>query len=97
MAKSRNCVNCGAPIENDTVKCPYCGTSYFDFTDINISSPVVLRIRRDNNVLLLKAMCMELNITHEPECTLYDTFRRSPLSVVRNINTTVDMSFTVVN
>lgn len=42
-----NCVNCGAAIETDAVKCPFCGTSYFDLTAIDFTSrdPVVLKLR----------------------------------------------------
>lgn len=42
-----NCVNCGAAIEVDAVKCPFCGTSYFDLTAIDFTSsdPVALKLR----------------------------------------------------
>lgn len=42
-----NCVNCGAAIDIDEQKCPFCGTSYFDLTDIDFtaSDPVALRLR----------------------------------------------------
>ena len=32
MKEFRNCPNCGAPLEAEVNKCPYCGTSYFDFS-----------------------------------------------------------------
>ena len=42
-----NCVNCGAAIDIDEQKCPFCGTSYFDLTDIDFtaSDPVALRLK----------------------------------------------------
>ena len=42
-----NCVNCGAAIETDATKCPFCGTSYFDLTAIDFTSrdPVALKLR----------------------------------------------------
>jgi len=42
-----NCVNCGAAIDIDEQKCPFCGTSYFDLTDIDFTSrdPVALRMK----------------------------------------------------
>lgn len=42
-----NCVNCGAAIETDAEKCPFCGTSYFDLTAIDFmaNDPVALRLR----------------------------------------------------
>jgi hypothetical protein len=54
---NRNCINCGAPIEIETVKCPYCGTSYFDFTDIDLGAPVILRLKHKDSVILIKAAC----------------------------------------
>lgn len=42
-----NCVNCGAAIETDAEKCPFCGTSYFDLTaiDFTANDPVALKLR----------------------------------------------------
>ena len=42
-----NCVNCGAAIDTDVCKCPFCGTSYFDLTAIDFTSnePVVLKLK----------------------------------------------------
>jgi hypothetical protein len=54
---NRNCINCGAPIEAETTKCPYCGTSYFDFADIKLGAPVILRLKHNDSVILIKAAC----------------------------------------
>ena len=42
MSKT-NCINCGAAKDIDEIKCPFCGTTYLDFTAIDFSSddPVV--------------------------------------------------------
>ena len=42
MSKT-NCVNCGAAKDIDEIKCPFCGTTYLDFTaiDFNSHDPVV--------------------------------------------------------
>lgn len=42
-----NCVNCGAAIDIDEQKCPFCGTSYFDLTDIDFTAhdPVAVRMK----------------------------------------------------
>ena len=34
--QGRNCPNCGAALESNICKCPYCGTSYFDISAIDI-------------------------------------------------------------
>ena len=46
--QGRNCPNCGAPLEADICKCPYCGTSYFDISAINIDDgePFYLKLKR---------------------------------------------------
>ena len=42
-----NCPNCGASISAVDNKCPYCNTSYFDLSsiDINNNEPFYLKIR----------------------------------------------------
>ena len=47
IMEGRNCPNCGAPLKADICKCPYCGTSYFDISAINISErePFYLKLR----------------------------------------------------
>ena len=42
MSKT-NCVNCGAAKDTSELKCPFCGTTYLDFTAIDFTShePVV--------------------------------------------------------
>lgn len=51
--KNLNCPNCGAPISPEENKCPFCGTSYFDLSaiDINDNKPFYLKIRIGNLIL----------------------------------------------
>lgn len=51
--ESRNCPNCGAPNEPYLNKCPYCGTSYFDLTAIDIADgkPMFLKIRVGDRII----------------------------------------------
>lgn len=57
----RNCINCGAPIDIDVDRCPYCKTSYFDMTaiDFNSREPVALKIRNGNMIItqLVRPVC----------------------------------------
>ena len=69
-----NCINCGAAIDTDVDKCPFCGTSYFDLTAIDFTShsPVALRLKvphdRNNNILISMLAIPQLgNITHNVE------------------------------
>ena len=42
MSKT-NCINCGAAKDTNEIKCPFCGTTYLDFTAIDFTKhePVV--------------------------------------------------------
>jgi len=53
MSKT-NCINCGAAKDTSEIKCPFCGTTYLDFTAIDFASgdPVVCQFVLPNNVRL---------------------------------------------
>ena len=44
---NRNCPNCGAPYDVQLNKCPYCGTSYFDLSSLDLTNrePFYLKIK----------------------------------------------------
>lgn len=46
-----NCPNCGSPINPEVHKCPYCGTSYFDMSSIDLTNhePFYLKMKIDMN------------------------------------------------
>lgn len=48
-----NCPNCGAVVEYDLHKCPYCGTSYFDMSciDFEEGTPFYLKFKINMNGL----------------------------------------------
>lgn len=43
----RNCPNCAAPYDTSLSKCPYCGTSYFDLSAIDLTDgePFYLKLK----------------------------------------------------
>lgn len=43
--EGRNCPNCGAALDPELCKCPYCGTSYFDLSAIDIDHEVPFYIK----------------------------------------------------
>ena len=45
--RSRNCPNCGAPIDYEQNKCAFCGTLYYDFSCMSMNQPFFLRIKLD--------------------------------------------------
>ena len=42
---SRNCPNCGAPLDDNYCKCPYCGTLYYDLTVLDDEVPCYIKFR----------------------------------------------------
>ena len=58
MSKQRNCPNCGAPYEISEVKCPYCGTAYFDMSMVNMDAqePFFLKIKVNGLVITQKVI-----------------------------------------
>ena len=44
---NRNCPNCAAPYDVQLNKCPYCGTSYFDLSSLDLTNkePFYLKIK----------------------------------------------------
>lgn len=100
MAKNRNCPNCGAPYEIEGVRCPYCGTAYFDMSMINMDAhePFFLKIKV--NGMLITQLVMPTATTFEQEeetLTCYGGFGNvalSKLPVTRSLST--DLSFKAI-
>lgn len=48
---NRNCPNCAAPYDIELNKCPYCGTSYYDLSalDLTAREPFYLKIKTEMN------------------------------------------------
>ena len=89
-----NCKNCGAPIELEVSKCAYCGTSYFDFSDIDLQAPVFLRLKYNNNIIVMKARVTRCAVCIEPETVTYgDDYGLVLGQIVQSLTPTVDLSF----
>jgi hypothetical protein len=94
--KQRNCPNCGAPYNVELNTCPYCGTSYFDMSaiDINETNPFYLKLKMGDMIFTSKVIA-------EPEITVNfyeDTYsalgRYGEVGrVVVNSNIDIDMRF----
>lgn len=59
--EGKNCPNCGAPYDVILNKCPYCGTSYFDLSAIDICSaePFYLKLKSGNVTYTSKVVVKE--------------------------------------
>lgn len=63
-----NCVNCGAPIDYELTKCPYCGTYYYDLSEMTVGEVAALRINvPGTGKVIARAVLKDLRVTDEPE------------------------------
>lgn len=93
----RNCPNCGAPYKTELNTCPYCGTSYFDMSaiDINEGKPFYLKIKMDGMVLTSKVVAepnMEMNFT-DNEIAFTGRYGKVLQKVKINRSLGIDMHF----
>lgn len=68
---SKNCPNCGAPIE--TEKCPYCGTMFLDFAAMDADKPFYMKVKKDGKIYILKVKMTSMELRIEPN-DIYDAF-----------------------
>lgn len=61
----KNCPNCGAPYDVSSDTCPYCKTSYFDMSAIDITShePFYLKLK-------VGGMIFTSKVTADPEVSI---------------------------
>ena len=76
MSKYRNCMNCGAAIDAEANKCPYCGTSYLDICGLKLDgrTPIVLKFGTEykgHKAIISALVVAEANCSMT---TTYDTF-----------------------
>lgn len=99
----RNCINCGAPIESEVNKCPYCGTSYLDICGLKLDgkTPIVLKFGTEYNG---HKVIISTLVTAEANCnmtTTYDTFdiycgNKYIDHVISSYNTDIELHFKVI-
>lgn len=76
MSEDRNCPNCGAPYDVELNKCPYCGTSYFDLSCLQIGDkPFYLKIKDParNIVFTQKCYLENVDVSIESQNTYVDS------------------------
>ena len=58
MTREENCPNCGAPYDSSLNACPYCKTSYFDMSaiDLNDRRPMWLKLRMGDMIFTSKVI-----------------------------------------
>lgn len=95
MREKLNCPNCGAPIDSE--KCSYCGTLFYDFSAIEIGKPCYLKIKFDNNIMLVKAIPRNADISMNTEtCEAYDICGSIITTFTKSIGMDLSMEFSCV-
>ena len=89
---SKNCPNCGAPIE--TEKCPYCGTMFLDFAAVDADQPLYMKVKPHGKSYVLKVKMTSMEIRAEP-IDIYDTFGSRMLTLMPTSSLTLD--FDILN
>lgn len=71
MAEMFNCPNCGAPITAD--RCIYCGTTFIDWTAVDMEKANYIKIKHDGHIALVKAYVRGTNMRLEfPQMTPWE-------------------------
>lgn len=91
-----NCPNCGSAKDPHIAVCPFCGTSYFDLTDIDLGkrdAPCIVRFKFNDVIFSMKAFVRMAEFVMKPTymevTSLGDTgrtfLRNEPDEVTANI------------
>ena len=91
---SKNCPNCGAPLDENYCKCPYCGTLYYDLTVLDDSVPCYVRFRTSMGLItaLAKPELREINLWSD-SVDITDAMGNRVTTFCRNNNCDIDVSF----
>jgi len=98
MSKT-NCINCGSAKDTDEIKCPFCGTTYLDFTAIDFSSndPVVcefvLPFSKEKTIMSMLAIPKLNEISVESVPCYVDSLRSTRLYTIDSWEMNVGVSF----
>lgn len=102
--RGKNCPNCGAPYDASLNKCPYCDTSYYDLSalDLTAREPFYLKIKTEIDgqpcyitQLVRYKPDMSIEISSETD-DIYDVFGNSIRTFIRNRTMTTNISFEAV-
>lgn len=90
---SKNCPNCGAPIE--TEKCPYCGTMFLDFATMDADQPFYMKVKQHGKIYILKVKMTSMELKVETN-DIYDKFGARLPTLIRPISS-LTLDFDILN
>lgn len=95
-----NCPNCSAPIDKETNKCPYCNTSYFDFSNVDIDNeePFYLRIKKGDIYIVSLVRAKNTNITFTTDSVTFYGYSDTKLgNATTSSSVEIDIEFQSVS
>lgn len=92
----KNCINCGAPLESEVNKCPYCNTSYFDISAVDLSShsPIYLKLKM-NGRIITALVEVEPNTSITYSCDYVDVFDNGHQLTKLYLNSSAEINLTL--
>ena len=63
--KDRNCPNCGAALDMDSCKCPYCGTLYYDLSVVPTGEMFLMKVKDGGRIITVKAYLRSISVEAE--------------------------------
>ena len=96
---SKNCPNCAAPYDVSLNKFPYCGTSYFDMSciDINNEEPFYLKLRTGDYTITTKVVAsLDNAIEVGADCSYFESNDGIVHRVLNGKHVDFDLHFTSV-
>ena len=67
---SKNCPNCGAPIESE--QCPYCGSIFIDFACLDADKPFYIKVKHDRKIVISKVRLTSISAHRDYACLYAD-------------------------
>ena len=88
-----NCPNCGAPIRD--VECPYCGTLFYDFANLELGKKSYIRMKIDGKLCVFDAILLSATINNDIDTVDIETRSGMKIPFVGARTSTLDLSMRV--
>lgn len=99
MKRKTHCPSCAAPLEIGEVKCPYCGTTYYDLSaiDFNSNEPIFLTIKKDNMLITQKVKPQTFSFESScDEVFATDSLGHKVMALKTNMTLDTNITFTAI-
>lgn len=89
---SKNCPNCGAPIESE--HCPYCGSLFVDFACIDADQPFYMKVKHNGQINIVKVMLTGVSIRRDDPICMYAN--DAPIITMQSTSGEMTMEFRIL-